>query len=393
LRCPSVLGKLIGMSLVDRWAHNLSELRSQARYRALRLPNGIDLCSNDYLGYAGRAGRENEAVHDPVLAQRSATAARLIRGHHPIWEELEAALAGWHGAEASLMMNSGYAANEGLLSTIVGPHDWVASDQFNHASIIDGLRLSRAERFVYRHADLNHIEEGVRQAASRRESGRALFIVTESLFGMDGDIAPLSDIVELADRYQAHVVVDEAHATGCYGGTGSGLVDALGLRRRVTATVHTGGKALAVAGAYICGSSLLRELLINRCRHFMFSTALPPAVGAWWKRALLRVQPDAAARAALEQAARTFRASLRRLGINAAGTEYIVPVIVGDEARAERVAERLYRQGWDIRSIRPPTVPPGTARLRISIHADHPPAMLEQVSAGLAAALRESADG
>src|SRR5262249_39947709 len=151
---------------------------------------------------------------------------------------------------------------------------------------IDGLRLARAERFVYRHADLDHLESGLRAAGrapgvSPGLSRRALFVVTESLFGMDGDIAPLSEIVALAERYGAHVVVDEAHATGCFGPTGGGCVDSAGLRRRVLATVHTGGKALGVAGAYVCGSALLRDLLVNLCRHFVFTTALPPAVGSW----------------------------------------------------------------------------------------------------------------
>src|SRR5438132_12246963 len=219
-------------------------------------------------------------------------ASRLLRGHQAIWEEVETALARWHGAEATLMMTSGYAANEGLLSTLLEPRDWVASDALNHASIIDGLRLSRAERFIYRHLDLDHLEAGLRAVARTRSVQRHLFVVTESLFGMDGDLAPLESLVLLAERYGASVIVDEAHSTGCFGPTGSGCVDAAGLRERVLATVHTGGKALAVAGAYLCGSALLRELLINRCRHFIFTTALPPIMAAGWPDALRRVRPD-----------------------------------------------------------------------------------------------------
>lgn len=374
------------MSLVDRWNATLNELRNRSSYRVLSLPAGIDLCSNDYLGYAVRPPRT--AVEQPedweLSRLRSATAARLLRGHHQIWEEVEATLAAWHGTEACLMMTSGYSANEGLLSTIVQSTDWVASDESNHASIIDGLRLSRAERFVYRHGDLNHLKDGLRRAAANRAEHGELLVVTESLFGMEGDIAPLAEIGHMAERYGAHVLVDEAHATGCYGERGSGLVDSLGLRHRVTATVHTGGKALAVAGAYICGSTLLRELLINRCRHFMFSTALPPALGLWWRETIDRAKLDIVARSSLHQAARVFRGELSQRGVTPGGSEYIVPVLVGADARCESIARQLRSRGWDIRAIRSPTVPEGTARLRISIHADHRPAMLAEVAAAVA---------
>jgi 8-amino-7-oxononanoate synthase len=316
----------------------------------------------------------------------------LLRGHHPIWDEIEATLANWHGVEKALMMNSGYSANEGLLSTVIQREDWVASDQLNHASIIDGLRLSRAERFIYRHRDLNHLKDGLITAAAVRSSSRQLFIVTESLFGMDGDIAPLAEIVALAERYNAHVIVDEAHSTGCYQQTGSGLVDALGLRHRVLATVHTGGKALAVTGAYVCGSALLCELLVNRCRHFMFATALPLAIGPWWREAISRVRVDTAARESLHQAAQFFRRELARHGVQAIGTEYIVPIIVGSDRQAEHVADQVRRYGWDIRAIRSPTVPKGSARLRLSIHANHPSTLLTDVAAEIASSMTSLCD-
>jgi 7-keto-8-aminopelargonate synthetase-like enzyme len=207
---------------------------------------------------------------------------------------------------------------------------------------------------------------------------------------MEGDIAPLVRIVELAEQYSCHVIVDEAHATGCYGSTGSGLVDHLNLRSRVLATMHTGGKAMGVTGAYVCGSRLLRELLINRCRHFMFSTALPPAVGAWWLDAIARVQSDSSSRELLHGAAGHFRAELERRGIQAGGSEYIVPIIIGSDRSAVQVAERLCRSGWDVRAIRPPTVPEGTARIRISVHADHSPDLLSRLASELASVLHES---
>jgi 8-amino-7-oxononanoate synthase len=366
------------MTLRDRWSAALEELRRQGRYRRLSPPGGVDFASNDYLGYAARPAPAGCGL------PRSGTASRLLRGHHPVWDEVEAALARWHGAEAALMMTSGYVANEGLLATAVEPGDWVASDRLNHASIIDGLRLAGAERFVYRHLDLDDLEAGLRAAARARPGGRELFVVTESLFGMDGDVAPLEALLPLAERYGAHVIVDEAHATGCFGPAGSGCVDAAGLRGRVLATVHTGGKALGVCGAYVCGSARLRELLINRCRHFLFTTALPPAVGAWWLEALARVRADDAGRARLHGAAAAFRAELARHGVPAPGAHYIVPVVLGGDGRAVGAAGRLHEAGWDVRAVRPPSVPPGTARLRISVHADHTPQTLAAVAAAVA---------
>ena len=222
------------MNLSERWSALLDEARALGRHRTLCPPSGIDLASNDYLGY-GSGARAGLAEFTSSKFPCSGTASRLLRGEHAIWTEVEAELARWHGAGAALIMTSGYAANEGLLSTVIEPDDWVASDELNHASIIDGLRLARAERYVYRHLDLDHFEAGLRTTAAKRSARRQLFIVTESLFGMDGDLAPLSRLTELAARYDAQLVVDEAHATGCFGTTGSGCVDAELQRSRVLA--------------------------------------------------------------------------------------------------------------------------------------------------------------
>jgi 7-keto-8-aminopelargonate synthetase-like enzyme len=375
------------MSLSERWAALLESLRQQGRLRQLRLPAGVDFTSNDYLGHGGRTARPCNEL------PRTGLSSRLLRGHQAIWDEVESALARWHGAEAALMMTCGYTANEGLLSTVIEPGDWVASDQLNHASIIDGLRLARAERFIYRHQDLNHLEDGLRQAGRSRTRQRELFVVTESLFGMDGDATPLRSLVELARRHGAHVIVDEAHSTGCFGPAGSGCVDAAGLRQQVLATVHTGGKALAVCGAYVCGSSRLRELLINRCRHFLFTTALPPALAGWWLEALARVQADEPGRQALHRGAALFRAELARHGVAALGEHYIVPIVLGSDSAAVQAAQHLAQAGWDMRAIRPPSVPPGTARLRISIHADHAAPTLTAAAAAVAEAVRKDETG
>jgi 8-amino-7-oxononanoate synthase len=364
-------------SLENRWDASLNELASLGRLRSLRTPSGHDFSSNDYLGYA------KQSWPDASLS-RSGAASRLLRGHHPLWDEVEAGLADWHGTEAALVFTSGYAANEGLLSTILEPNDCVLSDQLNHASIIDGLRLAKAEKIIFRHNDLNDLESHLHAINRTRTPGRQCYIVTESLFGMEGDVAPLYQISELAAKHGAYLVVDEAHATGCFGDTGSGLVDALGLRDRVLAAVHTGGKALGVPGAYVTGSRLLRDVLVNRCRHFIFTTALPPQVADWWLSMLHDVRLDRDARSRLHANAAFFRERLAASGLSLGGSHYLVPVVIGDDAPAMQAAQRLQDAGFDIRAIRPPTVPAGTARLRISIHADHDPELLAQLTDTLA---------
>ena len=244
------------MTLFDRWAPTLDQLQGQGRYRRFALPRGIDFTSNDYLGYGSRPAPNG---HD--LA-RTGTASRLLRGHHPVWDEVEARLAEWHGAEAVLMMTSGYAANEGLISTLMEPGDWVATDELNHACIGDGLRLARCRRYSYRHNDLNHLEDGLKAEAERIDPDRARFIITESLFSMDGDRAALAEIAILAERYGAHLIVDEA--TDGFGSAGSGCVDERGVGPRPRVDSHR-GKALGVTGAYIAGSNLVKEYLTNRC--------------------------------------------------------------------------------------------------------------------------------
>ena len=364
------------MSLADRWRLELEHLKAAGRYRVLQSPAGIDFSSNDYLGYGKRPLPPSDLSH-------SGTASRLLRGNHPIWDEVEALLANWHRAETALVMTSGFAANEGLLSTIIAPDDVVFSDQCNHASIIDGLRLSKAEKVVFAHNSLDELESHMRQRMLTRTSSQAWFVVTESLFGMEGDLAPLRQVADLADRYRAHLIIDEAHATGCFGSNGSGLVDSLGLRDRVLATVHTGGKALAVPGAYIAGSRLLKETLVNRCRHLIFTTAPPPIIGAWWLDTLETAKIDDDARRALRERTRLFRSELANRGIAAAGTEFIVSIVLGPDHVAVEAARQLQQAGFDVRAIRPPTVPDGTARLRISIHADHEPADLRSLADAL----------
>ena len=374
------------MSLFQRWQGALDQLKTQGRYRSFSLPRGTDFTSNDYLGYGGS---RRFAIPPGDLQSHSVSgiASRLLRGHHPIWEEVEQKLADWHGSESTLMLTSGYAANEGLLSAIMEPGDWVASDELNHACIVDGLRLAKSRRFAFRHNDLNHLEDGLKAEVQRNDPDRARFIITESLFSMDGDTAPLREIAKLAGRFGAHLIVDEAHSTGCFGETGSGCVDAAGVRDQVLATMHTGGKGLGVSGAYLACSCLLREYLINKCRHLIFTTALPPITGVAWRHLLEHVANDQVGRRHLHEHAAWVRRELAGHGVKALGEHYVVPVVVGDDARAVAAATALQRLGHDVRAIRPPSVPPGTSRLRISIHADHDPALLVQLARDTAEAL------
>jgi len=372
------------MTLEERWQAQLDALREQGRYRTLKKPQGIDFSSNDYLGY-GKRFWQNAAN-----LSRSGQASRLLRGHHEIWDEVETRLAEWHGAEAALMFTSGYIANEGLLSTVIEPQDWVASDEFNHASIVDGIRLSKAEKFIFRHNDDAEFLVALRSAQETRGQTREFFLVTESYFGMDADSACLMGVMELWGLMEAHAIFDEAHATGCFGTEGSGMVNAMRLRNRapILATVHTGGKALGVPGAYVCCSKALKELLINRCRHFIFTTALPPTVGQWWLDAIESVKRDESGRGRLHENAEIFRGQLLKTSVKAEGRHFIVPVILGEDAAAVRAAEALQKQGFDVRAIRPPTVSPGTARLRISIHADHTREQLLALAEALTRVLR-----
>jgi 8-amino-7-oxononanoate synthase len=377
------------MSLSDRWRLELNRLEHDGRRRALQAPAGIDFSSNDYLGYSKRTWPAVELDGLPIRSTgsdlpRSGTASRLLSGHRAIWDDVETKLAAWHQAEAALVMTSGYAANEGLLSTVIESGDLVFSDQCNHASIIDGLRLSRAEKILFSHNDLNELETLMRQRKPGRSVRQTWFVVTESLFGMEGDASPLREMADMAERYQAHLIVDEAHATGCFGPAGSGLVDALRLRYRILASIHTGGKALAVPGAYIVGSRLLREMLVNRCRHFIFTTALPPQVGSWWLDALALAATDEKTRRTLHERARFFRKELALQRIGIGGSHYIATVMLGMDGAAIEAARQLQEAGYDIRAIRPPTVPPGTARLRISIHADHEQGVLLELAKTLA---------
>jgi 8-amino-7-oxononanoate synthase len=326
----------------------------------------VNLCSNDYLGLA-QSKELRAAIVEAVQRTESVggTGSRLLSGHFAIWDEVESEFAEFAGTDAALYFGSGYAANLGLLTALLGKNDVVFSDELNHASIIDGIRLSGARKKIYAHRNLNALEDALRKHTA--EQCRKI-VVTESVFSMDGDIADFAAIVALAERYGASVVVDEAHATAVHGDGGRGIAASAGLANRVLAIVHTCGKALAGAGAFICGSHVLREHLINHARTFIFSTAMPPYLAEQVGAALRLARGMEAERSIVLGEANRFADNLRKNGWDCAGTEsQIVPVIVGSNEEALSAAEYLQGEGFAVRAIRPPTVPAGKARLRFSL--------------------------
>ncbi len=366
----------------------LSDLESRAQVRQLETVQGIDLSSNDYLGLATDPRMKQAVLKGVTAASRIAsTGSRLLSGQDEAWTLLEHNFARWVGAEAALYFTSGYAANIGLLSALLRPEDVVFSDSANHASLIDGIRLAKCRRVIFPHLDLNFLEDRLRRNAS--DAG-ARVIVVESIFSMEGDRAPLADLAALAERYAAELIVDEAHATGVRGPRGCGCVGEAGLSSRVLATVHTCGKALAAAGAFVCGSENLRRFLINRARTFIFNTGLPPYFASQVSAGMHLAAEADCERALLIECSVFLRTELQKIGFNAAGSDsQIVPVILGSNDAAVNFAAYLRTRGFGIRAIRPPTVPEGTARLRLSLTAKLSKDILAELVAAIALARGE----
>jgi 8-amino-7-oxononanoate synthase len=356
----------------------LAALASQDQLRTLGAIHGVNLCSNDYLGLSTDP-RLRDAV-SAALGQGlpvASTGSRLLSGNAEIWEELEFEIAQFMGSEAALYFNSGYSANVGLLSTLIRPGDVVFSDAANHASIIDGLRLAGARKVIFPHRDMDALE---RELGKDFPGGAQKLIVSESIFSMDGDRAPIADLVALAERYEAELIIDEAHATGVVGPQGRGLVAASGLADRVLVTLHPCGKALAAMGCFVCCSEKLKGYLINRARTFIFSTALPPYMAAQIRTAIRIAAAADQERSDLAALAAFLRDKLRDAGFDVgSGDTQIVPVFLGENERAVRFSALLNRAGFGVLPIRPPSVPAGTSRLRLSLNARLPTALLARL--------------
>ncbi|HET6144392.1 MAG TPA: 8-amino-7-oxononanoate synthase [Candidatus Acidoferrales bacterium] len=358
------------MDIQKRILDELSELESRAELRQLQMVHGIDFSSNDYLGLATEPRMKQATAEGLEYAARIAsTGSRLLSGQSDNWTSVEQNFAKWVGTEAALYFTSGYAANVGLLSSLLRAEDVVFSDSANHASLIDGIRLSKCKRVIFPHLDLEFLERELQRNTS---ATGARVIVVESIFSMEGDRAPLADLAHLAEMYGAQVIVDEAHAIGVRGPSGSGLVAEAGLSERVLATVHTCGKALASAGAFVCGSNNLRTFLINRARTFIFNTAMPPYFASQVSAGIKLAKDADAARSRLVQLSGFLRCELRENGFYIAGVQsQIVPIVLGLNHTAVQYADFLCARGFGVRAIRPPTVPEGKARLRISVTAKH----------------------
>jgi 8-amino-7-oxononanoate synthase len=354
----------------DSFHHELESglrgLEAQSRRRSLAEIRGVNFCSNDYLGLAEHPALKKAVAEAVQRATRTGgMGSRLLSGQATAWQEIEEEFARFAGTEAALYFGSGYAANLGLLTSLLKKEDLVFSDALNHASLIDGMRFSGARKFIYPHLDLNVLEAGLRNHAQDR--CRKL-IVTETVFSMDGDVAPVTELLALADRHGAGVIVDEAHATGVHGPSGRGIASEHGNMQYLAAAVHTCGKALASAGAFVCGSAVLKEHLINHARTFIFSTAMPPYMAEQIRAALQLALAMDKEREELLVRAKRLAAGLRSQGWDTGNSAtQVVPVIIGENEEAIAAAEFLQRESFAVRAIRPPTVPQGSARLRFSL--------------------------
>ena len=357
----------------ERVRGRILELEKAGLRRTLQPPSGIDLSSNDYLGLSNH----------PVLKQRMAkavleegcgsTASRLMRGERDAMAAVERRFAAFKNEETSLYFGSGYAANLSVLATFAERHDTIYTDAQNHASIVDGIRLSRAKRVKFRHCDIDDLTQRLRSAPQ----GTQKFLVTESLFSMDGDFAPLADYAELCRETHTVLIVDEAHAVGIYGPRGSGCIEHTGADAFLS--VDTAGKALGVSGAFVSGPAWARDYLIQRARPFMFSTAPPPAIAAALDASLSVIAEEPDRRRRVQDLSRLLRTTLSERGIPIGRSEsQIIPIVLGDNDRAKAAAATLQHEGFDVRAIRPPAVPPGTARLRISVNSQLDDAILHR---------------
>jgi 8-amino-7-oxononanoate synthase len=379
-------------------AERLDELHDRGLHRRLRLIGGpqgprvtldgkqvLLLCSNDYLGLANHPKVRGAAAEAAMRWGAGAGASRLISGNMQPHSRLEKRLAAFKGYESALLFGSGYLANTGTIAALARDGEVVFSDELNHASIIDGCRLSRAETFVYRHGDVEHLAWGLRGAG-----GRAALIVTDGVFSMDGDVAPLSELSALAKTHGCRLMVDEAHATGAIGPGGRGSVAAAGLSGEVDVVMGTLGKALGSYGAYVCADRETTDYLLNTARSFVFSTALPPSVAAAGLAALelLESQPERVER--LSANAATLRGALSDEGLEVGATEtQIVPLPVGDAGLAMDLCERILERGVFAQGIRPPTVPEDSSRLRLTVMATHRREELEHAAKLVGSAARE----
>jgi 8-amino-7-oxononanoate synthase len=374
-------------TLAARVAARLLTLREARLSRSLREPAGLDFCSNDYLGLSKDSRIQEHLVAGIRREGCGSTGSRLLRGERESFERVERAFARFKRTERALYFSSGYLANIAVLTTFPEAGDIIFSDQRNHASLIDGIRLSHARRVIFPHNDLSALTRLFEQ----HRAGGHTFIVTESLFSMEGDQAPLADYAALCESTGATLIVDEAHAVGLYGARGSGLIEAAGIESNAVISVSTAGKALGVSGAFVAGPSWAIDYLIQRARPFIFSTAPLPAIASAIEASLTIVAAEPWRREKLSHLSRRLRLGLARAGVAVSpGESQIIPIVLGGNDRAVAAADALQALGFDVRAIRPPSVPPGSARLRVSLNAGLEEATVDQFAAALAGVLEGS---
>ncbi len=373
-----------GNPLEIRVRARLQDLRDGGLFRTLRPPSGVDLSSNDYLNLSTDPRVVEGFLTGAAREGCGSTGSRLLRGDRASFSAIERRFAQFKGVERALLLSSGYLANLAVLTTLPEAGDVIFSDERNHASLIDGIRLSRARAVVCPHGD-------VRALAGLMDSvtvAGVKFVVLESLYSMDGDIAPLAEYAAVCRASGAVLIVDEAHAVGVYGARGSGLIEAAGLDPDACVSVNAAGKALGVAGAFVAGAAWAVDYLVQRARPFVFSTAPPPAVADALDASLTIIVGEPRRRERLLARSAYLRKRLRRDGLGVPdGVTQIVPVVIGDNDRAVAVARTLQAEGFDVRAIRPPSVPRGTARLRVSLNAALSEATLDGFAEALGAAL------
>ena len=371
------------MALIEKLLkEELNILKEKGLYRALRRVSSgagptavvdgrevINLCSNNYLGLAKHPALIEASIEATKKYGTGSGASRLVSGNIELYEELESLLAEFKGTESALVFSSGYSANIGAITALMSSGDFVVSDRLNHASIIDGCRLSGAKFNVYPHKDTKKLEEILSRATGRYGK---IVIATDSVFSMDGDIAPLDILSEIADRYGAYLFIDDAHATGVLGPEGRGSLSHFGIDGGEFIEMGTLSKALGSLGGFIAGSSHLVNYLKNKARSFIYSTALPPSVLASSIAALKIVKSDSSFREKLWENVSRFREPLQALGFDTMDSAtQIIPVLIGDNKKTMEFSEMLFERGVFAQGIRPPTVPDGTARIRASISSAH----------------------
>lgn len=373
------------MRPADAWAREaLAALDARGLLRSLESLEGrqgarvridgrdyVNFTSNDYLGLCGDERLVRASIAALERYGSGGGASRLLAGGSTVHDALEAALARWMGTERAVLFNTGYAANVGVMQALAAPGDEIFSDALNHASIVDGCRLSRAKVTVYPHADVAALAKLLSSSTARRR-----LVVTDALFSMDGDHAPLASLVELCRTHDAALIVDEAHALGVFD---NGLCAKLGLADAVDVRVGTLGKSLGAAGAFAAGSKAICDLLINRARSLVFSTMFPPSVAAAALEAVRLIESDSSLAMGLADNVRQLAQGLQQLGFAADEDSPIFPVIIGEPEQAVRASAFLRERGLLVKPIRPPTVPVGTSRLRITVTAAHTPSDLARL--------------